>query len=131
MACAPDSSVIQAWSHELIAQLRRSTIPVYKGSKDGPVVVGSAVLLAREDRRLLLTAAHVFRSNRDKPLGVGGDREIVQLGGEYHRTALVGGSTGRDRLDIALAELDERQIASRRPTSTRGPFRRLRRYTFV
>ena len=97
------TAIAEARSPDLLS----FTVPIYQAnSRDEPEVVGSAVLIALNGIRFLLTAGHVLDLWHSGQLAVGVAPEFLTLAGQPTRLRSRGSTTPEeDRIDVGIVRL--------------------------
>ena len=100
-------------SDVLSRKFLRSVRPIYGSTERGePEHIGSCVLVEFAGKKYLVTAAHVIDNNEQTTLYVGGERNLVEVVGEFLITAPPKGQRSNDKLDFAIHEVKDEFEAS-------------------
>src|SRR6266446_4074961 len=88
-------------------QFDQCVCPLWVLERGRPDLIGSSTLLTVEQKRFLITAAHVIDSAMNQALLVGNPGGFRHIGGFGKLTLHVSGSRLDDRNDTAVIALDE------------------------
>ncbi len=109
-----DEAALAARLHDTVAGIANPLLdavcPIYRSGKRGePVLEASSVLTKIGSRHFFLTAAHALAHIPGEPLSIGGAEKIIDIGGEFYRTAPPTGSS--DLFDLAVFPLSTTHVA--------------------
>jgi len=100
-------------SDQLARKFLRSVRPIFGSTKQGkPEHIGSCVFVEFGGAKYFVTAAHVIDENEQTTLYVSGEKNLVEVVGEFLVTAPPEGQRGKDKLDFAVHEVSEEFEAS-------------------
>ncbi|MBS8239747.1 MAG: trypsin-like serine protease [Marinobacter sp.] len=95
-------------SDQLARKFLRSVRPIFGSTKHGePEHIGSCVLVEFGGTKYVVTAAHVIDNNEQTTLYVSGEKNLVEIVGDFLVTEPPSGHRGNDKLDFAVHKVSE------------------------
>lgn len=94
------------------ARIDKAAVAILRTNSESTVAHGSGTLFQVADQRFVVTAAHVLRRAKEIGWGIGitGEKEIVQLPGDWLCSPQTGSQPDRGLGDIAVYKLTEAQV---------------------